>query len=53
MIRFASLRSGFETLTNNGGGRYSRTFSNVSTNPQNINVGSSLGGSASRVVTMN
>ena len=41
------------TLTNNGGGRYSRTFSNLSTNPQNITVRSSLGGSASRVVTVN
>lgn len=41
------------TLSNNGGGRYSRTFSNVSTNPQNITVRSSRGGSASRVVTVN
>jgi hypothetical protein len=41
------------TLTNNGGGRYSRTFSDVSTNPQNITVRSSLGGSASRTVTVN
>jgi hypothetical protein len=39
------------TLTNNGGGRYSRTFSNVSNNPQNVTVRSSLGGSASRAVT--
>jgi hypothetical protein len=40
------------TLTNNGGGRYSGTFTR-STNPQNITVRSSLGGSASRNVTVN
>jgi len=40
------------TLTNNGGGRYSRTFS-WPTNPQNITVRSSLVGSASRNVTLN
>jgi len=39
------------TLTNNGGGRYSRTFSSVTVNPQNVTVRSSLGGSASRAVT--
>ena len=37
------------TLRNDGGGRYSGTFSR-STNPQNITVRSSLGGSASRNV---
>jgi hypothetical protein len=40
------------TLTNNGGGRYSRTF-NWPSNPQNVTVRSSLGGSASRNVTVN
>jgi len=39
------------TLTNNGGGRYSRTFT-WPTNPQNITVRSSLGGSASSSVTL-
>ena len=38
------------TLRNDGGGRYSGTFSR-STNPQNITVRSSLGGSASRNVS--
>jgi len=38
------------TLRNDGGGRYSGTFS-WSTNPQNITVRSSLGGSASRNVS--
>ena len=38
------------TLRNDGGGRYSGTFS-WSTNPQNITVRSNLGGSASRNVT--
>jgi hypothetical protein len=40
------------TLTNNGGGRYGRTFSWPS-NPQNVTVRSSLGGSALRSVTVN
>jgi hypothetical protein len=40
------------TLTNNGGGAYSGTFTR-STNPQNITVRSSLGSSASRNVTVN
>ena len=39
------------TLTNNGGGRYSGQLSSA-TNPQNITVRSSLGGSAARVVTL-
>jgi hypothetical protein len=39
-------------LANNGRGRYSRAF-NLSTNPQNITVRSSLGGSASSTVTVN
>lgn len=38
------------TLRNDGGGRYSGTFS-WPTNPQNITVRSSLGGSATRAVT--
>lgn len=37
------------TLSNNGGGKYSANF-NLSANPQNITVKSSLGGSASRAV---
>ena len=37
------------TLTNNGGGSYCGTFTR-STNPQNITVRSSLGGSVSRTV---
>lgn len=40
------------TLTNQGGGRYRATFSNVTTNPGNITVFSSLGGSVSRNVTV-
>lgn len=39
------------TLTNNGGGKYSREFS-VSANPQSITVRSSLGGSATRSVVV-
>lgn len=39
------------TLTNTGGGSYSRTFSGMTTNPQNVTIRSSLGGSASRTVT--
>jgi photosystem II stability/assembly factor-like uncharacterized protein len=39
------------TLANNGGGRYSATFA-VSTNPQNITVKSSNGGTASKAVTL-
>jgi hypothetical protein len=38
------------TLTNNGGGNYSGRL-NVSSNPQNITIRSSLGGAASRAVT--
>ncbi|MET0623713.1 MAG: hypothetical protein ABW250_12085 [Pyrinomonadaceae bacterium] len=38
-------------LSNRGGGRYDRTFS-VATNPQNVVVKSSLGGSASRAVSL-
>lgn len=38
------------TLSNNGGGKYSRTL-NWSVNPQNITVRSSFGGQASRAVT--
>jgi hypothetical protein len=40
------------TLRNNGGGGYSGTFTRP-TNPQDITVHSSLGGSASRTVTVN
>jgi hypothetical protein len=40
------------TLTNSGGGAYSGTFTRP-TNPQDITVHSSLGGSASRTVTVN
>ncbi len=40
------------TLSNQGNGRYRATFSNVATNPENITVKSSLGGSASRNVTL-
>ncbi len=40
------------TLSNQGGGRYRSTFSNVAANPQNITVRSSLGGSASRNVAV-
>jgi hypothetical protein len=40
------------TLNNDGGGRYSGRFS-LSSNPQNITVRSSLGGSASRNVIAN
>ena len=39
------------TLTNNGGGKYTAQFS-WPTNPQNITVKSSLGGSASKAVTL-
>src|SRR5688572_9571911 len=39
------------TLTNEGGGRYRGEFS-WPTNPQNVTVRSSLGGSASRTVTL-
>jgi hypothetical protein len=39
------------TLQNDGGGRYRGDFS-WPTNPQNITVRSSLGGSASRTVTL-
>lgn len=39
------------TFTNDGGGRYRGEFS-TSTNPQNITVKSSLGGSASRAVAL-
>jgi hypothetical protein len=39
------------TLTNNGGGRYEGRFS-WPTNPQNITVRSSLGGAATRAVTL-
>jgi hypothetical protein len=39
------------TLTNKGGGRYEGTF-NVTTNPQNITVSSSLNGKASRAVSL-
>jgi hypothetical protein len=39
------------TLSNEGGGRYRGDFS-WSTNPQNITVRSSLGGSANRIVTL-
>ncbi len=38
-------------LSNRGGGRYDRTFS-VATNPQTVVVKSSLGGSASRTVSL-
>jgi hypothetical protein len=38
------------TLTNNGGGQYQGQF-NLTTNPQNITVKSSLGGSGSLAVT--
>jgi hypothetical protein len=37
------------TLSSNGGGRYKGQF-NVSTNPQNVTVKSSLGGSASMAI---
>ena len=40
------------TLSHVGNGRYKGTLSNVSTNPVNITVKSSLGGSASRNVTV-
>jgi hypothetical protein len=39
------------TLTNNGGGKYTGQFS-WPTNPQNITVRSSLGGSSSKAVTL-
>ena len=39
------------TLTNNGGGRFSGQF-NLSANPQSITVRSSLGGQATRAVTV-
>ena len=39
------------TLTNDGGGRYSGRFT-WPTNPQNVTVRSSLGGSATRAVTV-
>ncbi|HEV3409592.1 MAG TPA: hypothetical protein VG095_04825, partial [Chthoniobacterales bacterium] len=39
------------TLTNNGGGKYSRIFTSVASNPVNITVRSSGGGSATRSVT--
>lgn len=40
------------TLSNQGGGRYRATISNVNENPGNITVKSSLGGSAARNVTV-
>lgn len=39
------------TLTNNGGGKYSRQFS-LATNPQSITVRSNFGGQATRTVTV-
>lgn len=39
------------TLSNSGGGKYKAQFT-VSTNPQNVTVRSSLGGSASKAVTL-
>jgi hypothetical protein len=39
------------TLTNEGGGKYAGQFT-WSSNPQNITVRSSLGGSASRAVIL-
>ena len=41
------------TLTNNGGGKYGAQFANVATNPVDITVKSSKGGSATRSVTAN
>jgi hypothetical protein len=41
------------TLTNNGGGRYERVFTNIATNPVSITVKSSRGGTATRNVTTN
>lgn len=40
-------------LTNNGGGKYSAQFTNVATNPVNVTVKSSKGGTATRAVTVN
>lgn len=40
------------TLRNEGGGRYRASFGNVASNPQNVTVRSSLGGSASRTVAL-
>jgi len=40
------------TLTNVGGGRYRATFQNIRTNPGTITVRSSLGGEASRTVSV-
>jgi hypothetical protein len=40
------------TLNNQGSGRYRATFSNITANPENITVKSTLGGSASRNVTL-
>ena len=40
------------TLSSQGNGRYRATLSNISSNPGNITVKSTLGGSASRAVTL-
>jgi hypothetical protein len=41
------------TLTNNGDGKYSRNFTGIATNPANVTVTSSRGGTATRNVTSN
>lgn len=41
------------TLSNNGGGKYSRVFTSIATNPVSITVKSSRGGIATRTVTTN
>lgn len=40
------------TMNHQGGGRYRATFNNVATNPESVTVKSSLGGSATRAVTL-
>jgi hypothetical protein len=50
-VSVAATGSVIGVLSNKGGGRYEGDF-NVATNPQNIRVGSSLNGSATRAVTL-
>lgn len=50
-VYVAATGQAIGVLSNRGGGRYDRTFS-VATNPQTVVVKSSLGGSASRAVSL-
>ncbi len=52
-VSVSSSGAAIGTLTNNGGGKYSRTFTSVASNPVKITVKSNKGGSASRTVVAN